>query len=90
MDCSKLHVKDKVWIAQSYGWYDNQYTIGVVVKITPTNLVDVLIGCSTTPTRFTAEGKERCEFSRRWIDDLPFDVRGNDIDRKARAKRWNS
>lgn len=87
-----LKAGDKVFIAHYYGgWSGPGYTPSTISKITPSGIIDVLIGFSKEPTRFSAEGRERGKFSRRQIDtEMTFAEREADLERNKRIEAANA
>jgi len=84
-----LKAGDKVFIAQFLGsWGGPSYTRGVVQKITPSGMIDVLIGHGTAPTRFNPDGRQRgstyCQ-----LDNRPFAEREADLDQRGRIAKAN-
>jgi len=92
-DFSQLKAGDSVFIGQFYGsWGGPSYTRGVVQKITPSGMIDVLIGHSQQPTRFNPDGRQRgASFGHaEQIDGMPFAEREADLDRRNRAQKANT
>ncbi len=73
---NKFAVGQKVFVISGLDDYDPTYTPGTVQNITPSGLIDVLIGSSKEPTRFL-----RCE-----LDTMPFEERERKIAETARIK----
>jgi hypothetical protein len=86
----QLVVGQKVFVVQYYSWGNDSYTSGVVSKITPSGFIDVLIGCSASPKRFYCVGKERGEYSNRYLDDMPYEDRKVDIARREKLSEANN
>lgn len=63
-----MKVGDKVFIVHSYGGWllRNQYTPGVISKITPTGLIDVQVGPNKVIYRY---GKNLREYGQGWRGD---------------------
>jgi len=93
MNFSKtLKVNDQVFVSQYYSWGSPIYIKGVVQKLTPSGMIDVLIGYATEPTRFNSEGRERgvsASLAAR-IDNLPFSERETAIAKEERGKAANA
>lgn len=64
-------VGDSVYV---YRW--GGYMSGRVVKVSPSGLVDVLIGAATEPTRFRKDGREQgAKYGGYQLDELAFEAR---------------
>ncbi len=91
-DFTKLVVGENVFVAEFLGsWGGPTYTKGVVQKITPSGMIDVLIGFAKEPTRFRADGRSRGEYSKRQIDGLmTFEEREAELGKEERARTANT
>ncbi len=91
-DFTKLVAGEKVFIAQFLGsWGGPNYIPGTVQKITPSGMIDVLIGFAKEPTRFNADGRERSKSTyREQIDGLmTFEEREADLAKRDRIRAAN-
>src|SRR5271170_4716823 len=91
-DFSKLVVGDNVFVASFLGsWGGPQYTKGVVRAITPSGMIDVLIGHSTEWTRFNADGRARGKYNREQLDGvMTFEERQADLAKQVRRELANA
>jgi len=82
-----LAVGDKTYLVQHYGWGCRpQYTPGVVQKVTPTGLIDIVVGFGKEPTRFKADGSQQGTRHGYLIDEMGFAEREVDIARTERIE----
>ena len=81
---------DKVFIATMHGCWDPTYNKGVVSHVTPSGLVDVLIGAATSPTRFrSSDGRPLGDkYSRDYLDNIPYNEREAELVRR-RGPQWD-
>ncbi len=79
-------VGQKVYVAYSSTW-DTRYTIGEVIKVTPSGMVDVMSQGGGSTKRFNQQGSEYgVKFARTTLDTIPFDERTALIAQDQRAK----
>ena len=91
MNFATLKAGDPVFVASFLGsWGGPNYTKGVVQKITPSGMIDVLIGFAKEPTRFNSDGRSRGKYSREQIDGMTFAEREADLNKEERIKKANT
>lgn len=91
-DFTKLVAGEKVFVAQFLGsWGGPTYTPGIVQKITPSGMIDVVIGFGKEPTRFNPDGRSRGKYTREQIDGLmTFEEREADLAKRDRIQAANN
>lgn len=92
-DLTKLVAGDNVFVGQFFGGFGVpigvRYTKGVVMKITPSGLIDILVGNMLLPTRFNSDGSSRGgrDSSERIDTAMTFEEREINLARAERIKQ---
>ena len=83
-----MHIGQKVYTVRSTGW-DLAYSVGTVVKVTPSGMVDISHGSDTYTTRFGTDGREvgKNKYRASSIDGTPFAEREEMLAEEKRAQQ---